>query len=203
MNFNSSDTKLFLENWGKKDLKNVPKSDILVLGINTLYNSRHYVNDYYEKNYYKFYLNWLKKLSTDFSKKKIILKHHNDYSIDPRERNIIDKSNIKVIIEDQSINASYAYAFNSKIILSFASTMIVEILGHGKEAYFIDPNLKGDQWFRDIKNIKKFRLGSYKSIQSIIKKKTKTYIKKDLSNYYCLNSKNTSKKIASFFKNNC
>ncbi len=187
----------------KKDLKNVPKSDILVLGINTLYNSRHYVNDYYEKNYYKFYLNWLKKLSTDFSKKKIILKHHNDYSIDPRERNIIDKSNIKVIIKDQSINGSYAYAFNSKIILSFASTMIVEILGHGKEAYFIDPNLKGDQWFRDIKNIKKFRLGSYKSIQSIIKKKTKTYIKKDLSNYYCLNSKNTSKKIASFFKNNC
>ena len=85
------------------------------------------------------------------------------------------------------------------------TTLIPKLLGAGHKVLSIDNQLFGNflPKHKNLKNIKKFRLGSYKSIQSIIKKKTKTYIKKDLSNYYCLNSKNTSKKIASFFKNNC
>ena len=55
----------------KKDLKNVPKSDILILGQNTLYNTRHYNNNNYEKDFYEIYLDWLIKLSNDFPHKKL------------------------------------------------------------------------------------------------------------------------------------
>ena len=65
---------LFMETrWYKKRRieKKVPKSDILIIGQNTLYNTRHYNNNDYEKDYYGIYLDWLKKLSNDFLTKKL------------------------------------------------------------------------------------------------------------------------------------
>ena len=54
----------------KKDLKKIPTIDILIIGINTLNNTRHHItNDY--KSYYEAYLDWLQKLSKDFSIKKL------------------------------------------------------------------------------------------------------------------------------------
>jgi glycosyltransferase involved in cell wall biosynthesis len=197
---------LFMENaWfkKKKDLKKVPKTDVLILGINTLFNHRHYVNNFYKEDYYGSYLKWLKKLSIEFPEKKFVLKHHGDYTNDPEERKILKDSNIKVLIKNESINSSYAYAFKSKIVISFASTMIIEILGHGKMAYFIDPGLRGDQWYRDIKKINKFRIGNYNKLRSLITQKTKiSFGSKKLSEYFCLESQNTSKLISNYFKKN-
>jgi len=197
---------LFMENvWfkKKKDLKKVPKTDVLILGINTLFNNRHYVNNFYKEDYYGSYLKWLKKLSIEFPEKKFVLKHHGDYTNDPEERKILKDSNIKVLIKNESINSSYAYAFKSKIVISFASTMIIEILGHGKMAYFIDPGLRGDQWYRDIKKINKFRIGNYNKLRSLITQKTKiSFGSKKLSEYFCLESQNTSKLISNYFKKN-
>jgi hypothetical protein len=185
----------------KRDLKNVPSSDILIIGVNTLGLNDHYISNIYKNNYYNYYCNWLKKLAIDFKEKNIILKHHRDYVVDPEEAKILKDTNIKIFVENNSMNSSYGWAFKSKLVLSFSSTMIVEILGHGKEAYYIDPYFNGSQWFSDIKNLKKFRLRTYKSINSIVKKKKKTKINKNLSQYYCVNSKNTSKMIAAFLKN--
>ena len=70
----------------KKGFKNVPTSNVLILGINTLKNTRHHVNKIYSKNYYDFFLNWINKLAVDFPNLKIILKHHNDYMKDPIEK---------------------------------------------------------------------------------------------------------------------
>ena len=70
----------------KKDLKNVPKANILILGIDTLKNTRHYVNNNYENCYYNFFLDWINQLALDFPNLKIVYKHHNDYLQDSRER---------------------------------------------------------------------------------------------------------------------
>lgn len=190
---------LFMEDsWykKKKDFKNVPKADILILGVNTLYNTRHYVNNNYKKDYYGAYLNWLKNLSKDFPSKKIILKYHNDYTIDPQEQKKLEKTKIDFLIKNTSINSSYANAYRSKIVLSFSSTMIVELLGNNKLAYFLDPGLRGDQWFRDIKNLKKYRIGTYKKLKQIINQKKRTSI--NFKSYFCKDSKYTSDLI---FKN--
>ena len=80
---------LFMENaWfnKKKDFRNVPKSNVIILGINTLKNTRHYVNNIYENSYYNFFLDWINQLALDFPNLKIIYKHHNDYMLDIREK---------------------------------------------------------------------------------------------------------------------
>ena len=182
----------------KKDLKNVPKSDILILGQNTLYNTRHHNNNNYEKDFYEIYLDWLIKLSNDFPHKKIIYKFHDYPIVDPGVIEKIKNTNIKILIKDKSINSSYAYPFRSKLVLSFASSMVVELLGNNKLAYYLDPGLRGDQWFRDIKKLKSFRIGNYKKLKKIVIQKKKTPIK--FKNYLCKNSKNTSEMIFENFK---
>ena len=74
--------------------------------------------------------------------------------------------------------------------------MIVELLGNNKLAYFLDPGLRGDQWFRDIKNLKKYRIGTYKKLKQIINQKKRTSI--NFKSYFCKDSKYTSDLI---FKN--
>jgi hypothetical protein len=77
--------------------------------------------------------------------------------------------------------------------------MILEILGHGKKAFFIDPNLKGSQWFDDIKNIKEYRIGSYELLKKIVKNRTKlSKVSRNHKDFYCLESDDTSKKIANY-----
>ena len=70
----------------------------------------------------------------------------------------------------KSINGTYGYLFKSKKILSFASTMIVEALGHGKEAFYIDPSGKGEQWFKD-NFLNKYRIQKYSKLKALLKKK--------------------------------
>ena len=191
---------LFMENaWfnKKKDLKNVPKANILILGINTLKNTRHYVNNNYENCYYNFFLNWINQLALDFPNLKIVYKHHNDYLQDSRERKKFSNSRVEILVKNNSINSSYAYAHKSELIISFASTMILEILGHGKKAFFIDPNLKGNQWFDDIKKLNEYRIGSYEILKKIVKDRKKLpKVKNHYKDFYCLESKHVSKKIA-------
>ena len=193
---------LYMENaWfnKKKDLKNVPNSNILILGINTLKNTRHYVNNIYENSYYNLFLDWINQLALDFPNLKIVYKHHNDYLEDPKERKKLSNSKVEILIKNKSINSSYAYAYKSELTISFASTMILEILGHGKKAFFIDPNLKGSQWFDDIKNIKEYRIGSYELLKKIVKNRTKlSKVSRNHKDFYCLESDDTSKKIANY-----
>ena len=193
---------LFMEDaWfnKKKDLKNVPKSNILILGINTLNNTRHYVNNIYENSYYNFFLDWINQLALDFPDLKIVYKHHSNYLQDPKERKKFLNSRVEILVKNMSINSSYAYAHNSELTISFSSTMILEILGHGKKAFFIDPNLKGSQWFDDIKNINEYRIGSYEILKKIVKNRNKlTKVQKSHTDFYCLKSDGVSKKIAKY-----
>lgn len=191
---------LFMENdWfnKKKDLKNVPKSDVLIVGINTLRNTNHYVNNVYKNDYYNIFLDWINQLAEDFPKLKIILKHHKNYTLDTAENKKMSKSKLKILVKNKSINSTYAYTHKSTLVLSFCSTMILETLGHGKKAYFIDPGLRGTQWFDDLKKINPFRLSEYNDLKELVIKRNSLkkvdYINRD---HYCLHSANVSEKIA-------
>ena len=81
--------------------------------------------------------------------------------------------------------------------------MIVELLGHGKRAYYIDPNGINHQWFYGIKNLDEYKIKSYNQLKRVVLNSNKIP-KKVLSEnkrHYCLNSRNTTEFISKFFKN--
>ncbi len=185
----------------KKDFSQIPNVDVLIIGINVPW-PRGCINSDFYNSYYKKFLPWIKKISNDFPNKRIIYKHHNSFIGDNRESKILFNSNIERIIEDRSINSSYAWAYKSKIIISFGSTMIVELLGNNKEAYFVDPDGINNQFYYGIKKLKKYRIKSYQALKQIIKKKNKFQnIPPKHREFYCLNSENTKKNISKFLKN--
>lgn len=184
----------------KKDLTKIPKIDILIIGINAPW-PRGCINNDFHDSYYNKFLPWMKKLAEDYPQKKIYYKHHNYFAGDPRERNILSQSKINVIVDDKSINGTYGWAYKSKTILSFASTMIIELLGNDKEAFFVDPNGINDQWYYGVKKIKKYRIKSYENLKKIINKKNLVKnLTKENKNYFCLNSKCTKRNIATYLK---
>jgi hypothetical protein len=194
---------LFMENkWfnSNQNTSNAPNIDILILGINAPW-PRGCINNDFHNSYYKKFIPWIKKISKEFPNKNILYKHHNNYPGDSREAKLLSNSNIKVIIDDKNLN-SYGWAFKSKLILSFASTMVVELLGNNKEAYFIDPGGINDQWFYGIKQLNKYKINDYKSLKNLVLKKNykSNKVPHEKRNYYCLKSNNTIEKISKFLK---
>ena len=166
------------------------------MGINTLYNDRHYINYQYENSYYNLFLNWINQLAFDFPELNFIIKHHNSYEEDPREISKLFSTNLKIISNDNK-NSSYDYAHNTELIISFASTMVLELLGNDKKAFFVDPGLTGNQWFDSIKNLKKFRISNYKNHKKLFHNRKKNFkVNRSLADNFCLKSKKTSMSIA-------
>ena len=60
--------------------------------------------------------------------------------------------------------------------------MVLEMLGHGKNAFFADPGLRGSQWFDDVKKINSFRIGKYEDLKKLVVKRNiqKLYTKKQI-----------------------
>ena len=184
----------------KKDLSKIPDIDILIIGVNVPW-PRGCINKDFHNSFYNKFLPWIKKISIEFPNKKIYYKHHNNFMGDNREAKLLLGSKVIRIVDDHSLNGTYGWAYKSKIILSFSSTMIVELLGNNKEAYFIDPNGINTQWYFGIKKLKKFKLNTYKDLKKIILRKNRNpkIIKKNRK-FYCLDSKNTKKNISQFLK---
>ena len=78
-------------------------------------------------------LNWLKDSITNTLVTKLFFKHHeNNYFHDRKELDILDTSSIKRIsgpTKPGEKNYSYGYAINSKVRLTWCSTMGYELLG--------------------------------------------------------------------------
>ena len=116
------------------------------------------------------------------------------------ERKMLENSNIRIITKDKSLNSTYAYAYKSKLSFSFGSTMTMEFLGMGKPSFFIDPELRNQQWYHDIKFLKNYRLKSYNQLKKVVlSKNKKNKVNTKIRKYFCLNSKKTSKRIANYF----
>ena len=103
------------------------------------------MNDKYIQNYYRS-LNWLKRFNYEYPCYKIVFKHHeNNYFHDRKELDILDTSSIKRIsgpTKPGEKNYSYGYAINSKVRLTWCSTMGYELLGHNYKCYFLSQTMK-------------------------------------------------------------
>lgn len=184
--------------------KTKPKNiDVIYIGGNNapaFATDSKYINNYYEQ------LNWLKKLKYEFPKLKFVFKHHENNSFhDKRELSILKNSNIKRISSPTAsgkLNYSYGYAINSKIRLTWCSTMGYELLGHGYLCYFLDPKKQNESFLHNYNFNQKFRVTTYydlkKKIMKILKKNQDTIKNKS---DFCLNSKNIDKKILSVLRN--
>ena len=182
------------------DLKLIPNIDILIIGINVTTFLE--INNKTKENYYTF-IKWMKEISLKHPNYNIIYKHHWNFQGDDIESSILRDSNIQTIIRSKK-NNSYAYLNKSKIIVSFGSTMILEGLSDNKKCFYIDPNLESSTFFKNIDNLKEIRIKNYKELENLVHKtiggenNNKNYI----SDFICLESKNVSKKICNFFKEN-
>jgi len=196
---------LFMEHmWynEKKDLKNVPKSDVLVIGTNHGKAAhRLYIDKYHCNNYYQ-HFEWLKKISLKYPRLNIISKHHGNCPVDRREQKILENTNVKTIYKSPSVNFSYSYIYKAKQIFSFASTMILECVSMDKNSYFLDPNLQNIAFHKSIPKAKIMRIKSYKEFEKKITSNLKKnkMIKIENPNSLCLKSDKVSKRIVNFFK---
>lgn len=196
---------LFMEtDWfnKKKDLQNVDKSDILILGINVPSRINKFViNERIYSSYYEF-IEWLARFSKKFPEVKINIKHHGSQIGDLKEADLLKNSNIKVITKTKSINRSYSYVHKSKVICAFGSTMILECLGHDKKAFFLDPHYHGQQFYYQLTQSKKYRISKYKDFEKTMLRELKRKNNPRIHNkeYFCLKSDRVSKKIAYYLK---
>ena len=169
--------------------------DILVFGVN-IYNWL-YLNNESKKNYYMF-LNYVSSISKNYKDLKIVFKHHPNNIEDKKEIEIMKSSN--VIYLDKKIN-SYSLIKNSKLFLSYSSTMIIETSGIVGKSYFIDPYNSNNVFFNENKNYEKIKLVKPseidETINSIILKKDKP---KKMLNNICFESKNVSELIVKNLK---
>ena len=88
---------------------------------------------------------------------------------DKYEDKLVNNFNVKRIVGDEDgSGSSYRYALQSKIVLSWCSTMVYEILGEGKAAYFLDPNFRNLSFLHNYSFNKEWRINSYVKLHKII-----------------------------------
>ena len=110
-------------------------------------------------------------------------------------------TNISSKTQIDSRNGSYAFFERSKIIFSWASTMIPEGIGHGYNCYFIDPGLKNSCYFDKLENLNNIRIGSYDQFKKIIFETLENKKKQKLdSEMYCLKSDQVSERIIKYLR---
>jgi hypothetical protein len=192
---------LFLEssNSKQKTLVKMPKIDILFIGINFAHAlDRMIVDKFQYDNYYKT-IQWLKILSVKFPKMNIVIKHHDNYTGDKKEIEMLKNSKVRIVYKGKNNANSYEYIRNSNLILSFGSTMILEGLTLGKKCFFIDPNYQNITFFKTLDASKKLRLPDLVNLMKVVNKDSKSLKKNKINvDHFCLNSKNVSKKIVNY-----
>lgn len=176
----------------KKSLINqIEKYDVLYVAGNDLYPSSNYDTWNGHNQIYKEHLKWLKKASIEFPDIKFGFKHHPDNN-NNYEETILNNS--KVIITNSKIN-SYELAINSKLVVSFASTMIIELLTLGIKSFYLNPDFKNKQFLHDIKDFEKISIKNYLALKNCI---INLDTSEKISKYdYCENSEKVTEKIIS------
>lgn len=176
------------------------KSDVLIVGINV--HRWIHTSNLIKKNYYNF-IEWMGLASKKFPNLKFVYKHHSNNKKDMREEKILNGSRINIISEKKVSSSfdhygSYYYLKNSKIVFSFASTMILEARCLNKEAYFVDPKFQNSGYFGQLEYLKNIRIDSFESIEKIISRKNN--FNEIVNNTFCISSKDTTEKIFNFLQ---
>ena len=180
------------------------KYDIINIGGNALgvIGGPFDINDNHIKNYYE-HFEWLANLSKENPQLNIGIIHHGGEPADEKEMEIIGNTNIVRI--DTAIN-SYKIAFQSKCVVTFASTMGYELLAHGLPTFFLDPKGENSQFLPENSLLDKWRITNYNNfkntINSLLSREGNYENPKMDLNDLCLNSEKTSKNIYKWLINN-
>lgn len=186
----------------KLNKKKTDKFDILILGGNEQYPGGFFDNSYSHKKGYLKHLEWVKKLSEDFSNLKVGFKHHNNYS-HKFEDDFFKDTNVKIV--DRTKN-SYHLAIQSKVLLSWASTMIVEMKSINKNSFYLSPQNLNDQFLNELHNKSEICFNNYEKLRTYIKKtkfkraSIKKINKNIINENYCKDSKNYSNNLVKLLK---
>ena len=169
--------------------------DILYIGSNNFFPDGHWdTYPEYTQNYLE-HLNWIKNLAKKFPTLKFIFKHHSNNKSN-FERNYLKDTNIEFV--DQSLN-TYDLAYKSKFILSWGSTMIVELRSITGNSYFLDPFKKNIQFLNDLRKKEIISITNYEDLLNKISDLKRNKYKEQNTNF-CLRSDVVNANIANFIK---
>jgi hypothetical protein len=187
----------YIKNIFQKFSKVKKNYDILYIGSNSFYpNGPWDKYDGYSSIYLE-HLNWLKNLLKTFPNLKIIFKH-NSNNINNFEKNYFKDTKVEFV--DQALN-TYDLATKSKLILSWGSSMILELKSITNNAYYLNPLMKNIQFLNDLRKKELICITSYKDLL----KKTynlESYLIDEPNTNFCLRSDNVNENIANFLKLN-
>tara|TARA_B100001057_G_scaffold491416_1_gene581602 strand:- start:1605 stop:3056 length:1452 start_codon:yes stop_codon:yes gene_type:complete len=173
--------------------------DVVFLGINftrSVFISNKVIDGYFKA------LHWLKQYSQKNPHLKIIVKHHDTSKVTNKEREIFKNSNIKFVENSNFYGESYDYCYNSKIICSFGSALLLESSIFNKNIFFFNPhNLNKD--FFEIQKFEEIQITNYDDME---KKFSGIFDGKNIdlndTNKYCLKGNPTEKLIKFLDTNN-
>ncbi len=155
----------------------------------------------YEKNWIE-HLSWLKKLSDEDKKLKIVIKRRPNDKLDKNNflNDFFKNSGVQIIFGETPLNKEYSYehCMRSKVVCTWSSTMGYELIGHNKPCIFMDPNgenlsfVPSDELHKPIKvtNYKEFRRKFY-----IYKENKNKFFKKIKKENFCLKSNKVSERV--------
>jgi hypothetical protein len=127
--------------------------DIVNIGGNSLYPGNYMdIYDAHNEDYLE-HLSWLKQVSIDHPTLRVGFKPHpgDRARFQPFEEEFLADSNVELLCDSLT---SYQVCFRSKLIVSWASTMVVEMYGHGRKAFFLDPGGRNQQFItKEIANL--------------------------------------------------
>ncbi len=174
--------------------------DLLIIGINLnywIYNSEKVFKSYYT------YLDWIKTFSLKNPKLNIVYKHHSNFIKDEKEEEILKDTNIKIVVKSSSGENSYDYLANSKMIVSFGSTMILEGRSINKNCFFLDPNSSASTFYKNLNYLEKIILKTFDDFEDTAKKviNNQAISGKIDSNSICIKSDKVSDNIYKHLKN--
>lgn len=167
--------------------RNIDKNaiDVLFIGINVVYSKRTDWSGYYEA------VSWISRLSNEYPEHVVRIKHHATSSFDPYEHNLLAGSLVEYV--DSDLN-SYTSAAQSRIVVTFGSTMGYELIGFGHEVFFLDP-LDNNPMVSDFLHEERRVIVDYGELSSLIKNGMNG-LGGDINRLnYCIPSRDVSKSI--------
>ena len=126
------------------------------------------INNLNKKNYEYTVRYWIKKVSKQYPKLRIMIKHHGNLKDNSFEKDFFEKENVTSTISNFSKNKSYGFMKKSKIIFSFGSTTTLEAISMGKQSYFMDPGFNSKNFFYGLKNLNDIRISNYNDFKKLI-----------------------------------
>ena len=160
----------------------------------------------YNKNWIE-HLSWLKKLSAEDEKLKIVIKRRPNDKLDKNNflDNFFKDSGVQIIFGETPLNKEYSYehCMRSRVVCTWSSTMAYELIGHNKPCIFMDPKGENLSFVPSDELHKPVKVTSYKEFKRkfyIYKKNRNKFFDKIKKENFCLKSNKVSKKVSKSLK---